>query len=122
MDISAYALHTPPLATNPILLDFIAIQNEIYIGGRPNDRFPTPLTLSNDAVKLYFYPHGQGWITRRQAAQVADALWDLTFLYGVRGISWAGVWVGDAREGAVSAVKVDLVVEILEPGPPGARE
>jgi len=122
IDISAYALHTPPRATNPILLNLIAIQNEIYIGGRPNDRFLTPLTLSNGAVKLYFYPHGRGWITRRQAAQVPDALWDLTFSYGVRGISWAGIRVGDAGEGAVSAVKVNLVVEILEPGSPGALE
>lgn len=51
-----------------------------------------------------------------------DALWDLTFSYGVRGISWAGIRVGDAGEGAVSAVKVNLVVEILEPGSPGALE
>lgn len=29
IDISAYALHTPPQATNPILLNLIAIQNEI---------------------------------------------------------------------------------------------
>lgn len=118
IDISAYARHTPTLPVNPILLDLVAIQNQIYASGRPSDRFEAPTELSSGAVKLFFYPHGMGWVTRRQAALVADALWELTFAFGVRGIMWAGVRVGEAGEGGggVSAVKVDFVVEILGPG------
>lgn len=110
IDINAYfSGPTPPPPTNPILLDLISIQNQIYVSGRPNDRLPSPTTLSNGAVKLFFYAHGQRWITRRQAAQIPDALWDLTFAYGVRGIMWAGVRVGNG------GVAVNFVMEIAEP-------
>lgn len=70
--------------------------------------------LTSGTVRLIFYPHGTDWVTKTQAAEIADALWDLTFVFGVRGIEWADVRVGEAdEEGGVSEIKMYFAMEIL---------
>ena len=100
---------SPPPLQDPVLKAILNIQNQIYVSGKPNDRYPCPKTLSSGSVKLSFYPYVTGWITRRQAATVADVLWDLTFAHGVRGVMWARVRVGVEPMGHI---EVNFVLEL----------